>query len=91
MNTLLKFSSDWCQPCHQLSRTLSNLTEGELTKVPAFSITEINVDKEQALTKDFNVRSIPTLVFLDYMGEELKRSTGALTKDQLMKFLGETQ
>ena len=91
MNTLLKFSSYWCQPCHQLSRTLSNLTEGELTKVPAFSITEINVDKEQALAKDFNVCSIPTLVLLDSTGEEIRRSTGALTKDQLVKFLGDTQ
>ena len=90
MNTLLKFSSEWCNPCHQLSRTLLNLTEVELSKVPTFSITEINVDKEQALTKDFNVRSIPTIVFLDCQGEELRRSTGSLTKDQLMKFLGDT-
>ena len=89
MNTLLKLSSEWCQSCHQLARTLSNLTEAELSELPTFSITEINVDKEQALAKDFNVRSIPTIILLDSMGEELRRSTGSLTKDQLIKFLGD--
>ena len=87
--TLLKFYSAQCQPCHQLARTLSNLTEAELSELPTFSITEINVDKEQALAKDFNVRSIPTIILLDSMGEELRRSTGSLTKDQLIKFLGD--
>ena len=83
--TLLKFSSVHCQPCKQLSSVMQSLNE-----LP-FNVQDIDVDKEQALAKDFNVRSIPTLVLLDSTGEEIRRSTGALTKDQLVKFLGDTQ
>ena len=83
--TLLKFSSVHCQPCKQLSSVMQSLKE-----LP-FNVQDINVDKEQALAKDFNVCSIPTLVLLDSTGEEIRRSTGALTKDQLVKFLGDTQ
>ena len=83
--TLLKFSSVHCQPCKQLSSLMQSFNE-----LP-FNVQDIDVDKEQALAKDFNVCSIPTLVLLDSTGEEIRRSTGALTKDQLMKFLGDTQ
>ena len=83
--TLLKFSSVHCQPCKQLSSVMQSLKE-----LP-FNVQDINVDKETGITKMWNVRSIPTLVLLDSTGEEIRRSTGALTKDQLMKVLGDTQ
>lgn len=84
--TLLKFSASWCNPCKQLSKTLQSIPQEELP----FDIQEIDIDKETGMTSMWNVRSIPTLVILDPTGEELRRSTGSLTKDQLLKFLGDT-
>ena len=87
MKTLLKYEAPWCAGCKVLTNLLKDVDLSGIEVVPI----NIDVDKEQALAKDFNVRSIPTLVLLDSTGEEIRRSTGALTKDQLMKFLGDTQ
>lgn len=84
--TLLKFSAMWCSPCGQLTKILQSIPQEELP----FNIQEIDIDKETGMTSMWRIRSIPTLILLDETGEELKRSTGALTKDQLMKFLGDT-
>lgn len=85
MKTLLKFEAPWCASCKVLTNLLKDVDLSGIEVVP------INIDVDTASAKAYNVRSIPTLVLLDSTGEEIRRSTGALTKDQLMKFLGDTQ
>ena len=83
---LLKFSASWCNPCRQLSRTLQTLPEDQLP----VSIQDIDIDKETGMSVMWRIRSVPTLVLLDETGEEIKRISGALNKDELIKFLGDT-
>ena len=85
MRTLLKFEGLWCNGCKVLTNLLKDVDLSGIEVVP------INIDVDTTSAKAYNVRSIPTLVLLDSTGEEIRRSTGALTKDQLMKFLGDTQ
>lgn len=85
MKTLLKYEAPWCAGCKVLTNLLKDVDLSGIEVVP------INIDVDTASTKAYTVRSIPTLVLLDSTGEEIRRSTGALTKDQLMKFLGDTQ
>ena len=84
--TLLKFSALWCNPCKQLTKILQSIPQEE----PLFDVQEIDIDKEPGMAAMWKVRSLPTLIILDETGEELRRSTGTLTKDQLIKFLGDT-
>ena len=84
MKTLLKYEAPWCASCKVLTNLLK---EVDLTGI---EVVPINIDKDTASAKAYNVRGLPTLITLDETGEELKRSTGALTKDQLLKFLGDT-
>ena len=85
MKTLLKYEAPWCNGCKVLTNLLKDVDLSGIEVVP------INIDVDTASAKAYNVRGLPTLITLDETGEELKRSTGALTKDQLMKFLGDTQ
>ena len=85
MKTLLKYEGLWCNGCKVLTNLLKDVDLSGIEVVP------INIDVDTASAKAYNVRALPTLVLLDSTGEELERSTGALTKDQLMKFLGDTQ
>ena len=85
MKTLLKYEAPWCAGCKVLTNLLKDVDLSGIEVVP------INIDVDTASAKAYNVRSIPTLVLLDSTGEEIRRSTGALTKDQLVKFLGDTQ
>ena len=67
MTEVLKFSASWCGPCKVLATTLQNV-EG---------ITNVDIDADRQKAIDFNVRSVPTLVFLQD-GKEVERTTGAI-------------
>ena len=85
MKTLLKYEAPWCAGCKVLTNLLKDVDLSGIEVVP------LNIDVDTASAKAYNVRGLPTLITLDETGEEIRRSTGALTKDQLMKFLGDTQ
>ena len=76
---VLKFSASWCQPCKMLSKTI----EGMTIEMP---IEEIDIDDNQELAVEYQVRGVPTLVMLDD-DKEVKRTTGALSSKQLEEWL----
>lgn len=84
MKTLLKYEAPWCSGCKVLTNLLKDVDLSGIEVVP------INIDVDTASTKAYGVRGLPTLITLDETGEETKRISGTLTKDQLMKFLGDT-
>ena len=84
MKTLLKYEAPWCNGCKVLTNLLKDVDLTGIEVVP------INIDKDTASAKAYNVRGLPTLIALDETGEETKRMSGALNKDELIKFLGDT-
>lgn len=81
MKTLLKFEAPWCSGCKVLSNLLKDVDLTGIDVVP------INIDADTASAKAYGVRGLPTLIALDETGEETKRISGVLNKDELMKFL----
>lgn len=47
----------------------------------------INTDDNPDLVKQYNVRSIPTMILVDENGAEIKRLTGAINSDVFYKFI----
>lgn len=80
---LLKFYADWCSPCKQLAKTLSEIDHG-------LEIQEVDADNDRTTVVQYNVRAIPTLILLDYNNQEIRRANGAKTKQQLLQFLNIT-
>lgn len=78
---LLDFFADWCGPCQTLSPVLQELKAelGEMVK-----IVKVDVDKNQKLALQFNVRSVPAL-FLFKNGSEVWKHSGVMTKSDLIK------
>jgi len=76
MIEVLKFSSDSCQPCKVLAKTLEGV-EG---------ITEV---KDMEVFKKYGIRRVPALVFLKD-GEEVQRVGGIITLTQYKEILNET-
>ena len=57
---LVDFYADWCGPCQALAPSLEKLAkefEGKAT------VAKVNVDKNQALSMEYGVRSIPALFY----------------------------
>lgn len=80
MRHLLYFTADWCNPCQRTKPFAEELiSEGANIKF-------IDADSEVDMVKNFNVLSIPTFILIEN-GEEVGRTNGAKTKDQLKDFL----
>ena len=62
MIKILKFESDSCPQCKALSATLERITKE--CKIDMKSI-DIEEDNNQDLIRKYNIRSIPTLIFLN--------------------------
>ena len=70
-NIILDFYADWCGPCKTLTKTLTRLTGDK--SLENVHVIKVNVEKHNSIAQEFNVRAMPTLVFL-------KKGKGILTK-----------
>ncbi len=78
MKSIFYFTADWCNPCKKTKPIVEELNR-ESADVK-FQV--IDADSEIDLVKAFEVRSIPTFIVIED-GKEIKRTTGAQTKEQL--------
>jgi len=81
---LLKFHAVWCGPCQGLSMLMNNIQDE--IKIPVESV---DIDSDNTTAIKYGVRSVPTLILVDDSGVEIKRHSGSMIKDDLLKFLGE--
>mmetsp|Transcript_6712 Transcript_6712/g.16381 ORF Transcript_6712/g.16381 Transcript_6712/m.16381 type:complete len:103 (-) Transcript_6712:140-448(-) len=80
---LVDFYADWCGPCQTLSPIVQEVAKSLSGKV---KVIKINVDKNNALAAQFNIRSIPTLILFKN-GAPAWRKAGLLTKREMIKNL----
>lgn len=83
MSHVLYFTADWCNPCKKVKPIVEEINKDSTTK---FQI--IDVDLEMELTKKFEIRSVPTFILIKD-GTEIKRTTGAQTREQLEAFIND--
>lgn len=76
---ILKFEASWCTPCASLSRTLEQMKD-EIS-VP-IEIVDVDDDPKD-LCRQYKVRGIPVLVFLDGNTEK-SRLVGACTVSKIL-------
>ena len=58
---VLDFWAEWCGPCKQIAPIVEELAKEYNGKVV---VGKVDVDKEEKLSDDFNISSIPTIVFI---------------------------
>lgn len=75
-----KFFSDTCAPCKTLSSMLQNTESKEL-------IEDVDIHKRIDLVRKFNIRKVPTLVFVDEKGESLFSSVGIVSPTEFEKLI----
>jgi len=75
MKEILYFSAVWCGPC----RNFKPIMESVSNSIP---VRFINVDENPQLSAQYNVRSVPMLVFLKD-GQEADKTIGVLTESQV--------
>lgn len=82
MITYKKFSASWCGPCKSLAAVIDKIKPD----YPDVTFEDIDIDENQAMAKEYNIRSVPTLIrFKD--GIEVNRFQGAGNAENLKKWL----
>lgn len=80
---LVDFWAAWCGPCKSIAPILDQLAEEYSGRV---KIAKVNVDNNQSLAKEYQVMSIPNMVFFKD-GKKIDQIVGFTPKQELAKKL----
>ena len=81
---ILDFWAEWCGPCKALTPVLEKVAADYADK--GVVLAKVNVDEEQFIASQFQVRSIPT-VYAIFQGQPVADLTNARTESQLKQTL----
>lgn len=80
----IDFYATWCGPCKELARTVFTDPEIKAYYDGHFVCVRVDVDKEKKLADKYKIMSMPTLVFLNSKGKEIKRFSGLVHKKHFL-------
>lgn len=78
---VVDFFAEWCGPCKMLSPVLESLAPSYEGK---FEVIKVNIDEHSDIAQQYNVTSIPTIVFIKE-GQEADRMVGFQSKENLQQ------
>jgi thioredoxin len=86
MPCIVDFYADWCGPCKRLAPILDDLSWEYRDKVKFY---KVNTDKNREISTVFQIRSIPTLMYVSKKGELLGVQPGMPSREQLVQIIEE--
>ena len=82
---LVDFFATWCGPCQMLAPILKEVKDSLEDQI---SIIKIDVDKNEQLAAQYQVRGVPTMMLFK-KGKQLWRQSGVLSKEQIIQIIKE--
>jgi len=76
---VVNFTASWCGPCKMISPILEQLSDEFAEKA---KIVKVDVDQNKSTALQYNVKSVPTLLFFKN-GEIVDKVVGAVPKSEL--------
>jgi thioredoxin 1 len=80
---LVDFFATWCGPCKMLSPILKEVKEHLGDRI---SIIKIDVDKNQQVASQYQVRGVPTMILFQ-KGKQLWRQSGVVDKNAIINII----
>ena len=82
---LVDFFATWCGPCQMLAPILKEVKDSLQDQI---SIIKIDVDKNEQLAAQYQVRGVPTMMLFK-KGKQLWRQSGVISKEQIIQIIQE--
>lgn len=88
---IIDFYADWCVPCKELD-ALTFSDERVIEKSKEFTNYKVDMTKSASETTEqirqkFNIIGMPTILFIDENGREVKRITGFVDADEFLEIM----
>jgi thioredoxin 1 len=80
---LIDFFATWCGPCTMLVPVLKEVKDSLGERI---TILKIDVDQNQQLASQYQVRGVPTMILFQD-GKQLWRQSGVLSKEEIIKII----
>jgi len=80
---IIDFYADWCGPCKMVAPILEELSEEYKDKLVIY---KVNTEVEQELSAAFQIRSIPSMLFIP-LNKQPMMQAGALPKTSLKEVI----
>lgn len=79
---VLDFWAEWCSPCRIIAPSMESLSREYENEI---QVLKCNVDEHPDLCQQFQIKSIPTVVFFKKGGEVFDRQIGAAPRTLFVK------
>ncbi|MFQ5667009.1 MAG: protein-disulfide reductase DsbD family protein, partial [Candidatus Binatia bacterium] len=84
---IIDFVADWCIPCHEMERTTYADPEVRLES-ERFDMFKADITRDDdattALVDRYDVHGVPTVIFIDSTGTEVRRLVGYVGADEML-------
>ena len=80
---IIDFYADWCGPCKMVAPILEELSDEN----PEIIIYKVDTEVEQELSAVFQIRSIPSILFIPKDNRQPMMQPGALPKNALQEII----
>jgi len=81
-NKILRFTASWCGPCKAMAIILESIKDD--IKVP---VEVVDIDVFPEVAANYYVRSVPTLILVNELGETIKKMSGVRSEPVLREWL----
>lgn len=82
--TVLDFWAEWCNPCKAISAELDRLK----TLKPNVNVVKINVDARPDLVREYEIKSIPFVLYYEGADHAPKQLTGFVKAEEMIRRFG---
>lgn len=80
---ILRFSAVWCLNCIFMKSIWEELEK----EFSGLSIEEFDADDDSEIHKRYEIKDVPTVIFLDKDGKEAARLEGARDKEEIVEVI----
>jgi len=80
---ILKFGSEYCEPCHALEMELEELDE----ELENLSILLIDIDESPELAQKYNIFSLPTMIIHDHSQTIIHQQEGIILAEDIINII----
>lgn len=82
MTNVYYFTAAWCNPCRMFKPIVEQAAQ-ETGK----HITFVDVDQAPDMTQQYGIKSVPTIIVVNEIGQVVNRMTGAQSKSTITNLL----